>query len=86
MTQRASEGQAGTAVDALWDLAQSRVIDPMLLTYEEVATAMNCSTRHVKRLTADGSLTSVTVGGLTRVRVADLDAYVADLPAKRAAS
>ncbi|WP_162239957.1 excisionase family DNA-binding protein [Aeromicrobium sp. Leaf289] len=73
-------------MDALWQLGESRVINPMLLTYEEVATAMSCSTRHVKRLTADGSLPSVAVGSLTRVRVVDLDAYVAGLAIKREAS
>lgn len=67
-------------MDALWNLAQSRTIDPMLLTYEEVATAMSCSTRHVKRLAADGALPTVPLGSLTRVRVADLEAFVAALP------
>lgn len=83
MTQRATRGQAGTALDDLWDFVESRRIEPRLLTYEEVAAAMNCSSRHVKRLTSEGALRSVAVGGATRVRLCDLDAFLEALPAKK---
>lgn len=51
-----------------------------LLSRRETATALRCSTRTVDRLIARGELLGVKVEGSTKVRHADLDAYIAGLP------
>jgi excisionase family DNA binding protein len=86
-TSRARRGQAGTALEDLWVVRQSGDVTPRLLTYGQVAAALACSERQVKRLVSDGVLPAVRIGpGAARVRVAGLDAYVASLrPARGAA-
>ncbi len=49
-------------------------------TYSDVARRLGVSKRTVERLAAAGTLPSVDVGGVPRIRVADLEAYVASLP------
>lgn len=79
---RAMRGQEGTPLDDLWSARDREVVTRRLLTYEETGHALGCSQRTVKRLVATGELTAVQVGrGTVRVRAADLDAYVQDLPA-----
>ncbi|MDO8363054.1 MAG: helix-turn-helix domain-containing protein [Actinomycetota bacterium] len=48
----------------------------LALTYDQAAGRLGVSSRTVRRLVAAGSLPSVMVGGLPRVRAADLAAYV----------
>jgi excisionase family DNA binding protein len=52
---------------------------PDLLTVTDVASTLRCSPSKVKKIVADGSLPSVTVGRLRRVRRSDLDAYISSL-------
>lgn len=55
-------------------------IDPALLavTYEEAGRRIGVSSRTVRRLVAQGQLEAITVAGaLRRIRVVDLDAYLA---------
>jgi excisionase family DNA binding protein len=86
-TSRARRGQAGTALEDLWLVRQSGDVTPRLLTYGQVADALACSERQVKRLVSDGVLPVVRIGpGSARVRVADLDACVASLRTARGAA
>lgn len=80
LTSRAMRGQAGTAVDDLFQVRDGQSVTPRLLTYEDAASALACSDRSVKRLVAGGQLRAVRVGGTARIRLADLDAYVDGLP------
>jgi excisionase family DNA binding protein len=55
-------------------------VPQLLLTYEAAAVVLALSVRTLKRRIAAGDVTPVMVGGLPRIRRADLDAYVAALP------
>lgn len=84
---RARKGQSGTALRDLWTVRHAADVTPRMLTYSQAATALSCSERQVKRLVSNGALTAVRVGpGAARVRVADLDAYVASLQPTRSAA
>jgi excisionase family DNA binding protein len=48
-----------------------------LLTIKQVASTLNCSERHVWRLLANGSLSAIRLGGLTRISRADLTRFIA---------
>jgi excisionase family DNA binding protein len=48
-----------------------------LLTLDEAAARLGCSTRTLRRRILDGSLPAFRDGGLVRIREADLDRYVA---------
>jgi excisionase family DNA binding protein len=85
LRKRATKGLPVTALDDLARLAEADLVTPMTLTYEQAATVLNCSVRHVKRLAAKGDLPTVDVGGLARIRVADLDQFVRNLTPRRAA-
>jgi len=67
-------------VDAPLVAAADQGAKPDLLTVNETAAALRCSTGHVKKLVAAGTLPSVTVGGrLRRIRREDLDTYIRNL-------
>jgi excisionase family DNA binding protein len=46
---------------------------PVLLTVNETAAALRCSTATVYRHVTDGQLASLRIGGLIRIPVAELD-------------
>lgn len=79
LASRAMRGQTGTPLDSLWEVRDGHLVTPRLLTYEDTARALSCSVRTVKRLVAAGELRAVRVGGGARIRVSDVDAYVAAL-------
>ena len=54
-------------------------VAPLLLRLERTAEALDCSPTTVKRLIKAGELPAVKVHGATRIRVADLQAYVEQL-------
>lgn len=86
-TSRARRCQSGTALEELWAVRHAAEVMPRLLTYSQAAIALSCSERQVKRLTAGGLLSAVRVGsGAVRIRVGDLDAYVASLSPARGAA
>jgi excisionase family DNA binding protein len=77
-TSKATRGQAGTPLDDLWEFRESRVMEPKLMTYDEAAGVLACSTRTVKRLIASGHLNPVKLGGgVSRLRVVDVNALTA---------
>ena len=53
---------------------------PLTLDYRAVADVLSVSERTVRRLTKSGELPAVAIAGSTRVRTADLAAYVEALP------
>jgi excisionase family DNA binding protein len=80
LASRAMRGQRGTPVDDLWEVRDGQLVSPRLLSYEDTGRALSCSVRTVKRLVAAGDLPAVRLGeGSIRIRVSDVDAYVAGL-------
>lgn len=65
------------------NLAHHAPMGPLLLDLEDVSDALGVSVPTVKRLVRAGALPAVKVGGATRVRRCDLEAYVAGLDAVR---
>ncbi|MEV6925494.1 helix-turn-helix domain-containing protein [Dactylosporangium sp. NPDC051485] len=60
----------------------SHAVPDLLLTVDEVATALRLSKSYVKKLIAAGAIPSVKVGRSRRVRFGDLKSYVDALPAE----
>lgn len=54
----------------------------LALAYEHVARSLNVSTRTVRRMVSSGELPTVEVGGMPRVRMRDLVAFVENLPVR----
>ncbi len=81
LTSGATVGQSVPPLEADGDSREIGPVSPRLVTYATAAQMLACSHRTVKRLVAAGALNTVRVGGLSRLRVADIDAYIADLPA-----
>ena len=85
-TLRATEGQPGTSLEDLWTFRESRFMEPKLMTYDEAASVLACSVRQVKRLVSAGDLTPIKLGGLSRLRVADVESLANPItPAKESA-
>lgn len=59
--------------------------DARCMTFVETAGVLAVSERTVRRLARSGQLLTVDIGSSPRVRVTDLVAYVADLPAREVA-
>lgn len=78
---RVRTGPDGSVLDRSASAAEGVVVAQRLLTIEQVAAALTRSRSTVQRLIRAGELAAVTVRGALRVRVTDLDAYVAALPA-----
>ncbi len=76
---RARRGQDGTPLEDLWSVRHAQTMTPRLLTYAATATVLGVGERTVKRLVAAGDLTPVRIGGSSRVRVEDVDDYIARL-------
>jgi excisionase family DNA binding protein len=76
---RVSAGQDGSPFGDPADAPDDAGVTPRLLTYRQAADALAISESSVKRLVSSGELTAVHIGGAARVRLADLDAYVAGL-------
>jgi excisionase family DNA binding protein len=73
-------GQDGAHVDVLAGLMESAAMpEPLLVDQKEVARLLNTSISTVKRMVAAGQLPGVKLGRATRVRRADVDAYVEGL-------
>lgn len=64
--------------------ATAQAVPMEMYTVEQAAEALNLSERQTRRLVADGSLPSVTVGRARRVRRSDLDAFIAGLDQEQA--
>jgi len=79
LATRARRGQDGTPLEDLWTLRHAEQVSPKLLSYAATATVLGVGERTVKRLVAAGDLTPVRIGGSSRVRVEDVDDYIARL-------
>jgi len=79
---RVTQGQDGSAFGGSDAGADDRVVTQRLLTFRQAGDALACSESTVKRLVAAQELTAVKIGGAVRVRIADLDEYVATLDRK----
>lgn len=58
----------------------------MLLTTEEVAAVLKCSTRAAKELIKDGTIPSVKIGAFRRVPMDEFRAYLDGLVQRRSAA
>jgi excisionase family DNA binding protein len=56
------------------------VVMPLMLSTSKAAAVCGLSERTVRRLIASGRLPAVAVGSSRRIRAADLDRFVAELP------
>ena len=61
------------------DMPQSRTMGPLTLSYDRTAEVLDVSRSTLKRLVRTGAIPVVEVGGVPRVRAADLENYVARL-------
>lgn len=76
---RVRPGQGGSVFDRTCVCGDGAAVTPRLLTFAQVGSALSTSLSTVKRLAGSGALVTVRVNGAPRVRVADLDSYVAGL-------
>jgi excisionase family DNA binding protein len=56
-----------------------RTVEPAMLSPEELATYLGCGRTYAYGLLADGSIPSVKLGRLRRVRRVDADAFIEHL-------
>ena len=82
LATRARRGQEGTPLEDLWSVRHAQTMSPQLLDYAATAQVLGVSERSVKRIIATGDLTAVRIGGSSRVRVEQLDDYIARLAAE----
>lgn len=61
----------------------THALPDLLLTTKELATVLRCSLRTAKDLVGTGTIPSVKIAGLRRVRRSELEAYIADLTPDR---
>ena len=85
-TKRARAGQGQTDPDDVLAWLQDAPVERLLLTKAEAAKVLGIHERTVQRLVAAGELPAVHVRGATRIRKADLDAYVSGLDPNKVAS
>ncbi len=76
---RVSEGQDGASPEPSPDHQQDVSMSALLVSTERAADRLDMSTSSVKRLIRCGALPAVKIGGATRVRAADLEAFFAGL-------
>lgn len=84
LTRSVSGGHAGS-----FDAGEARTVEvetvrPLLVSYSDAAAMLAISVSTLKRRLADGELTPVFVGGLARLRVADIETYVSALTTRPA--
>jgi excisionase family DNA binding protein len=79
--QRVSAGHSGSPLDPGADVLDGGLMQqPRAVDYTEAGRLLGVSLSSVKRLVRDGALPVVNIGGRApRVRVADIDAFLADL-------
>jgi excisionase family DNA binding protein len=71
-----SEGKSGRAIDKATIAGQPAV----LLTVDDVAAMLSCSTRHVRRLIDSGNCPApVRIGSLVRLPRVAVEQWIADL-------
>ena len=71
-------GQAFAFGEGMGDLG---LVDALLLTDRDAAALLRLSARTVRGLIASGRLRAVKIGGATRIRRSDLDAFISGQPA-----
>jgi len=80
---RTSTGNASGTVDPAGPPSAPPVTDPGsvpdLLTVKDAAVILRCSPSKGKKIVADGTVPSVSIGRLRRVRRSDLDRYINNL-------
>jgi len=79
LANRARRGQEGTPLEDLWSVRHAQTMSPRLLDYAAAGQVLGVSVRTVKRLVAGGDLPVVRVLGSARIRVEDIDGYIARL-------
>lgn len=79
-------GHGGSASDRPARTEQIEVMKPRLIRYETAAELLDVSVRTLKRRIAAGDLHPISVGDAPRIRVAELDDYIAGLTGTQEAS
>jgi excisionase family DNA binding protein len=74
-------GQRRPEIDGTPSVDDRVDVDQLAVDYRGAAERLSVSDRSVRRLVAEGELPAVLVGGVKRIRVADLEQYVEALPA-----
>lgn len=77
VVEAARRGQTRPALDLSAPAPDSAVVTPLAVSYGTAAAWLDCSPRTVRRRVAEGRLTTVGEGRSRRIRVADLEAFVA---------
>lgn len=77
----ASGGLARPNMDGPTGAGDHPGMDPFAVDYRSAGDLLGVSDRSVRRLVRAGELTAVPIGGCKRIRVADLQNYLAGLPA-----
>lgn len=86
VTNCATAGQGETDPDDVLPWLQDAPMEKLLYKRSEAAKVLGIHERTVQRLVASGELPAVHVRGATRIRKADLDAYVSGLDPDKVAS
>jgi excisionase family DNA binding protein len=81
-----SAGHNGTAPAGPAKTEQIEVMKPRLIRYETAAELLDISVRTLKRRIAAGDLHPISIGDTPRIRVVELDQYIAALTATQEAS
>ncbi len=79
-------GRSGSASDRPARTEHIEVMKPRLIRYETAAELLDISVRTLKRRIAAGDLHPISIGDAPRIRVAELDQYIAALTATQEAS
>jgi excisionase family DNA binding protein len=77
--EQVTAGHGGSTLADLLPLPDASPVQPRLLDYQEAAAVLAISQSTLKRLVRSGALPAVRVASMPRIRLSDLDAYVASL-------
>jgi excisionase family DNA binding protein len=72
-----SQGQVGSSSAGSLRSEQVEPMKPRLAKYETTAELLDISLSSVKRMIRDGLLHPIPIGGSSRIRIAEIDEYIA---------
>ena len=78
---QARSGEVGQRFDSDSTGADVGIVNQLLLTDKDTGALLGVSARTVRAMIADGRMPAIKVGGATRIRRSDVDAFIAGQPA-----